>query len=57
MTSHPGVTIIAGGEVSVVYHGTLLDGDNVGDVLITAVNSVIGLVSLINGVITVGVLD
>ena len=57
MTSHPGVTIIAGGEVSVVYHGTLLDGDSVGDVLITAVNSVIGLVSLINGVITVGVLD
>ena len=47
----------AGCEVAVVYHGTLLDVDGVGDVLIAAVNSVEGLVSLVLGVITVGVLD
>ena len=61
MTGHSGAIrakrIIAGGEVSVVYHGTLLDVDSVGDVLIAAVNSVVGLVSLAIGVITEGVLD
>ena len=59
MTSQPGATIriSAGAEVSVVDSGTLLDVDGVGDVLIAAVNSVVGLVSLVKGVITVGVLD
>ena len=61
MTGHPGAIrakrIIAGGEVSVVYHGTLLGVDGVGDVLIAAVNSVVGLVSLVLGVFTEGVLD
>ena len=59
MTGHPGVTIrmIAGSEVSVVYHGTLLDVDGVGDVLVTAVNAVVGLVSLVPGVIAVEVFD
>ena len=60
MTGHPSVTIscIAECEVSVVYHGTLLDVDGVGDVLIAAVNVVVGLVSLVpDGVFTVGVLD
>ena len=60
MTSHPGAIrrIIAGCEVSsVVYSGTLLDVDGVGDGLIAAVNSVVGLVSLVPGVFTVGVLD
>ena len=49
MTSYTGVTIrcIAGGEESVVYFGTLLDVDGVGDGLIAAVNSVVGLVSLV----------
>ena len=58
MTSHPGaIIIVAGAEVSVVYSGTLPDVDGVGDVLIAAVNSVVGLVSLFSGVFTVGVLD
>ena len=58
MTGHPGANrTIAGCEVSVVYHGTLLDVDGVGDVLVTAVNAVVGLVSLVKGVFTVGVLD
>ena len=59
MTCHPEVTIriIAECEVSVVYSGTLLDVDGVGDGLIAAVNVVVGLVSLVIGVFTVGVLD
>ena len=58
MTWHPGAnTCIAGAEVSVVYSGTLLDVDGVGDVLIAAVNVVVGLVSLVPGVFTEGVLD
>ena len=61
MTGNPEVTkigIIAGGEVSVVYHWTLPDVDGVGDVLIAAVNVVVGLVSLVLVVVTtVGVLD
>ena len=59
MTCHAraNIIIIAGCEVSVVYHGTLLDVDGVGDVLIAAVNSVVGLVSLVLGVFTEGVLD
>ena len=59
MTSHPGATIrtIAGCEVSVVYSGTFLNVDGVGDGLIAAVNVVVGLVSLVPGVSTEGVLD
>ena len=59
MTGHPRPTkpISAGCEVSVVYQGTLLDVDGVGDVLVTAVNAVVGLVSLYIGVSAVGVLD
>ncbi len=48
---------MAGGEVAVVYHGTLLDVDCIGDVLVSAVNAVVGLVSLVDGVLTVGMLD
>ena len=59
MTGHPGAInrMNAGCEVSVVYHGTLLDVDGVGDVLIAAVNVVVGLVSLFPFVSTEGVLD
>ena len=58
MTWHPGAnTSIAGCEVSVVYSGTLLDVDGVSDVFIAAVNVVVGLVSLVPGDFTVGVLD
>ena len=59
MTSHPRATnrIIAGAEVSVVYSGTLLDVDGVGDVLIAAVNVVVGLVSLVHDEFTERVLD
>ena len=59
MTGHPGAIIrmTAGCEVFVVNHGTLLDVDGVGDGLIAAVNVVVGLVSLVIGVFTVGVLD
>ena len=59
MTSHPGAIIrsIPGGEVSIVYHGTLLDVDGVGDVLVTAVNAVVGLISLVPWVSTEEMLD
>ena len=50
--------ISAGGEVAVVYYGTLLNVDGVGDGLIAAVNVVVGLVSLIPvEVSTKGVFD
>ena len=59
MTGHPGASSRnAECKVSVVNHGTLLDVDGVGNVLIAAVNVVVGLVSLVLVVVTtVGVLD
>ena len=57
MAGHLGAGIIAGGEVVVVNHGTLLNVDGVGDVFVTAVYTVVRFVSRFINVLTKGVLD